>query len=351
MANDLGNPSYSLSIGGAPLDELTLRYVLSLELEESLTEMDMMVLRVQLPESAAEDTRLRGIFKLGAAFTASISYGTGAIRQAQGDIVERSFRFGSGMTRELVIRGLDGLYRLQQKRFSRYWNGPLNTIATTIAGEHGMTATVTGVPSTPAYEFQNNERNGSFLRRIAFKAGLSLECIDGALLLEPASLPPEPLTIPPSALLDYEVRHQLYDIPTKVTVRGWDIRTNAAVTGTSVSGQLQKVSGGTSGPDLVMTLFGENNLEVDNAALDTASKCTDMANSILQDRAFGLVTGAITLRGVPDLISGKKVNLKGIGLQSGAYMIGGSAHRFDARGGYVTTIRLTSDSLCSTDLG
>lgn len=349
MADDFGAPQFNLTLNGTLLNDDTLRYVQAMSLEESMSEIDMLEVRVVLPESPTELTRLSGILKLGAPFLAELNYGTAVIRQVQGDIVERTIDFSNSGLRSVVLRGFDGLFRLKQKRLSRHWNAPLTTIVSTIATEHTLTADTAGVDATPIHEFQNNESNAAFLKRLASQFGCRLSAGDGKLKFTPLSTPPTPVTVKPTSLGQFQVTQCLHDIPTSVVVRGWDVKTNAAVTGTSITASLQKVSGGMSGPEVVQKIFGDTVLEVDNSELSTAAACKAYAQSLLQERAFGLVDGSLVLPGRPELVSGSKINVKGVGNQSGFYLIRSTCHSLEPSRGYETLLGLASDSLCALD--
>lgn len=349
MADDFGAPNFSLTLNGTLLNDDTLRYVQYMSLEESISEIDMLEVRILLPDSTTEQTRLSGMLKLGAPFLAELNYGTAAVRKVQGDIVERSIDFSNDGTRCVVLRGFDGLFRLKQKRLSRHWNSPISTIVSTIASEHTLTADTAGVDATSIHEFQNNESNAAFLKRLASQAGCRLSSADGKLSFTPLSTPPTPVTVKPTSLARFQVTQCLHDIPTSVVVRGWDVKTNAAVIGTSITASLQKVSGGMSGPEIVQKILGDNVLEVDNSELTTATACKAYAQSLLQERAFGLVDGTLVMMGRPELVSGSKINIKGVGNQSGNYLIRSTCHSLEPGRGYETALGLASDSLCSAD--
>lgn len=343
---DVGDPKFNLTLNGTLLTAETMRYVNSIELEESSSQIDALSARILLPDDETARTELTRLCVLGAPFIAALGYDTFTVRQVYGDIVEIQYDYSNDGVRSILLRGLDNIYRLKQKRLSRYWNATLTQIVTTIAGEHTLTANAAGVtPMTPVQEWQNNESNAAFLKRLMRKYNCSMDAKDGKLNVTPQNRPPTPITVAPTSLIHFEVRQCLHDLPGTVVARGWDYKTNQAVFGTSISSRLQKVSGGTLGPDVAQQYFGTTFLEIDNAELTTATDCETYALSVHQEMANQFVLGRAVVVGRPEILSGGKITINGVGPQSGAYLVDSTCHSLESHTGYRTRMTLISDSL------
>lgn len=342
---DPGNPEYTITLAGAPLTDDTLSYVTCIEVEETLSEIDAVTIRLAIPEDTSAFDKL---LKIGQAFTVSLGYGDVGPKQLGGEIIALEYVASSRSGKQAVLRGMDSVFKLKQLRFTRHWNMPLTQIVSTIAGEHGLSPDTAGLPSTPLYEFQNNESNAAFLWRLARRNHMALAAREGKLSMTRIDLP-TPIVVTGLTLHHFEVTQCLNDLPTQVVVRGWSYRNNSAVVGTSTSSKLKKYSGGTVGVDLASRIFGQSTLEIDNAGFDSATACTDYAVALHQAKAEQFVRGQAIVSGMPQLTSGGTLTLQGVGEQSGTYLIRGTHHVLDRGRGYTTRVLLCSDSLCTAD--
>lgn len=342
---DPGNPEYTITLAGAPLTDDALSYVTCIEVEETLSEIDSVTIRMAVPEDTASFDKL---LKIGQAFTLALGYGDVGPKQLSGEIIALEYVSSSRMGKLAVLRGMDSVFKLKQKRLTRHWNLPLTQIVSMIASEHGLSPDTAGLPATPLNEFQNNESNAAFLWRLARRNHMALSAKEGRLAMSRIDMP-TPVVATGMTLHHFEVTQCLADLPTQVVVRGWSYRTNSAVVGTSTSSRLKKYSGGTLGVDVASRIFGQSTLEIDNAGFDSSTACTDYAVALHQEKAEQFVRGQAVVSGMPQLTSGGTLSVLGVGEQSGTYLIRGTHHVLDRGRGYTTRVLLCSDSLSTTD--
>lgn len=120
----------------------------------------------------------------------------------------------------------------------------------------------------------------------------------------------------------------------RVTVRGWDPRTKAAIQYTATRDDLPGLaSGGTSGPRVAdEALNGRQDVVVDRPVAST-EEARRLAISLLRERANSFNTGAGQVIGLADLRPGDNVELLQLGTRfSGTYQITKVEHTLGAAG-------------------
>ena len=87
-ANDsAGAPIFELELDGMSLHGGSLRHLLSVELKESMDQLDSLAVRISVPERAVEGLRFT---RPGAPFVVRLGYSKAAMREVHGDILDVS---------------------------------------------------------------------------------------------------------------------------------------------------------------------------------------------------------------------------------------------------------------------
>src|SRR6185312_10928931 len=115
-----------------------------------------------------------------------------------------------------------------------------------LAGEAGVTATVTATETVYDYLFQHDETDYDFIVRLAARAGQVVRCSQGALTTKPltefASTAGPKLNFG-EELHEFRPRLTSAHQPSGYTITGWDPKTKAAVVGQATSAELATTLG------------------------------------------------------------------------------------------------------------
>ena len=151
-----------------------------------------------------------------------------------------------------------------------------------------------------------------------------------------------------SDLIRLRIKRSLADIPSEVTVVGYDWKgTQAAVQGQATASDLLTTSGGKTASALVAEVWGAVPLLVESERLLEEGDASALARGLLQTRADRFIDGEVECLGTPDARPGRLLVLTDLGSASGTYRIRATRHQLDPAAGYKTTIWFYSDSLPS----
>lgn len=136
------------------------------------------------------------------------------------------------------------------------------------------------------------------------------------------------------------------NIPTQVEVRN-TARTGGkdAVVGIVTAQEEPAKLGTTFGPKIVQKIFGDNNLLSRDQSVESPEEARAVARAKLRKSAIDYIQGQGSTIGNPTLVSGKVIELKGLGQRfSGNYYITSTTHTIDANG-YRTEFQVKRDGV------
>lgn len=341
-----GAAIFDLVLDGQALHGRTLRHLLSMELKESMDELDALTVRLAVPEQAREVLRFT---RPGAGFVVRLGYDGGAMREVHGDIMDVGHsRSASGW--EVTLTGVDAMHRLKKTRSTRVWTGNHAEVIQGIAQECGLVPKLEGVSSTGSLRLQLNEEAAGTLSRIAKENNYFVRVEGGKILrFGRRGLPymSAPVVLKwGTDILEISVNYSLEDLVTEVKTRGQDYVQDLWQEGIATVGNLRRLSGGLAGPELARRAFGEVKLCLDNAAQSQISQLQERAEGEMQERAEKFLNGSCKCVGMPWATSGSTLIITGAGWPlSSKYLISETTHTFDPGSGYTTAITFSSDSL------
>ncbi len=263
-----------------------------------------------------------------------------------GLIVSRAHDLGPE-SHMVVVRGVDSFFKLKQTRQTKVWDTlSLQDIVSQIASDHGLSADYTGPSLTASTEFQDNVSDAAFLQRLATRFHCFIRVRDKKLHFGRAHVGNEPITATAwQNLRRFDVSYGLDGLLTKVGVHGWDGETDAAIEGESTGSQLGRISSSKTGPDALQSAVGGGSeLMIGGAGFALAGHAKAHAEAVQQAAAERYVTAQATLVDEPCAVSGRTLEIEGLGEHSGTYLIRASSHELNLHGGYVCTVDLVSDS-------
>ncbi|MFA5384758.1 MAG: hypothetical protein WC364_08870 [Eubacteriales bacterium] len=144
-------------------------------------------------------------------------------------------------------------------------------------------------------------------------------------------------------LISFSPELDLTNQVSEVEVRGWDVTAKKEITGTAKKGDEQGTdSGRKTGSELIQNAYNTKIIEHIRLPLFSQEEADRMARTILNRHAEGLVKGAGQTIGIPELLAGKNIELKGLGTKfSKAYYIESTSHVISGSG-YQTTFNVKS---------
>lgn len=350
---DPRNPFLDLWINGRSMQAGLLRHLISVEVTESVSELDSVSIQLAVPELPFE---VLSLAQPGSRFEVFLGYNAIPIRSISGDIVEITHEHSTTGARTLTLTGLDSLHRLQNHQAASALTGTHSAIVRAIASECGFIPDVQEVNATEGGALRLEEDYATFLMRLARANNYFVRIEKNGphdpkptLRFGRRSLPALHLPVVLVWGLNTEkvnVHYSLKDLVGEVVVRGRDYTQDVSLDGRANSAHLRRISGGETGVELSTRAFGSTRHTVDNSPDSQSTGVQDRAVAELQQRAEHFLSGDADCLGMPEARSGAEVFIEGAGWPlSGRFLIEKTTHSFDASSGYHTTIHFYSDSL------
>lgn len=332
-------PDVRVLIDGAELPPRVIDNMRGIEVELALRIVSQALLELQNPDGTVGDLPC---FDPGRELEVQFGY-VGKIQSVfKGEIisVEPSFHHEEGQP-TVQVRAYDRLHRLRRGRKQRtFLNQKASDVIRLLAQEEGLPATVEDTGPQHEYLLQNNVTNLELLteliriygfeafvelgrfkcRKPAWNQGPSLRCKWGA------------------DLKSFYTRHSSANVPTQVTVRGWDVAKKQPVIepARAVEG---KLSASRSAPGEVQSAFGAAEVQVSARPVQMAAEAGKMAGALFNEAALRAVDARGSVLGDPAWKPGLVAAVEGVGSHwSGDYYLVRVTHLYHADGGGYATL-------------
>lgn len=374
-------PRFELRIAGALPPNSVLRDVLELTYKDSLKEIDSIELTVNNWDPSTADFKYTGATTEAGRSDASASFRTGLFEPCR-NVFELRIGYGSAMTlmmngnftsmepsfsasgaSTLAIRGLNALHQLRRKPYTHYWeNMKDSAVARNIAtlNDGGkkrfpfpIETNSTALATEPELEYlaQENQHDIDFLLYRARIRGYVV------VLNEPSKLNPKKhVYFGPTdtkqnvetyalewgtSLIDFKPTLTTANQVKSVTVNGWDRHGKKKITGTC---DVNKLSENSDLNYLLVEQCDQREEIVVNRPVSTTAEAERMACDLLQSRHREMVKASGTTIGLPELRSGRRVEINGLGDRfSGTYFVTETTHTLNDSG-YVTRFKARRES-------
>jgi uncharacterized protein len=266
-----------------------------------------------------------------------------------GEITSLEPEFSVMSPTSLTIRGFDRRHRLQRGHKTRTFIKLKDSdIASQIASESGLSATVTNSKIVHDYLLQANQTDLAFLQERAALINYEVIVQDKQLLFQPMKNDASSkiqFSFGSDELISFYPRLSSVQQISQTLVSGWDIKTKKPITANSSGAAARSMGGESNGAALAKKAFGVATLRTSSPIVSQA-EADQQATAQLNGRVIDLIIGEGTCFGRTDLIPGNTLKILALSKKfSGSYYITGVTHRFRSDRGYITEFRVKRNAI------
>lgn len=304
----------------------------------------------------------RGPFELGAVVKIELSHGEGTLeRVITGEITAIEPTFTEDLTAILTIRGYDRSHRLNRGTKSKVFLQVSDSdIASQIAQEAGLQATVDSTNVVYEHIFQHNQTDLAFLQERARKIGYEVYVDDTKLNFRKHK------SARGSLLLDWGINLQrfqprltLSSQVDEVIVRGWEPANKKEIIGKAVrSKSAPEIGMRGQGGELASRAFSSAKQVIVRQPVASQREADLLAQAVLDEINAAFVEAEGLARGNPKLVAGTELEIHNVGERfSGKYTVTSSVHNYTPEGYEVyfrvegTRPKLIADLLADQAMG
>ena len=329
-------PNFLVEIEGKELSPQTIGDVLELKVVmdiDNMTSFDLTVANSYDPRLGFNSFKYSdsSIFDVGHQVHIKMGYASNMVSMVTGQIVSMTPRFPESGPSILTISGLDGMFRLKERKpaqgeITKYVDKKDWQIAEIIAARNNLRVKVTREGEQHAEVVQKNQDDAQFLMERAKR--IDFDCF---ILTDPETSESTLHFVKPTDgrdsskisvyalswgenLINFNPTINLSGQVGQVTVRGWNPASKQAIVATAGPDDLPgAANGGNSGPRAAQrTQQGKQDVVVD-APVNSYEEARNLAISLLTERAYRFITATGQIIGLPDLRPGDNLALGGIG--------------------------------------
>jgi uncharacterized protein len=352
-------PNFLVEIEGKELSPQTIGDVLDLKVVmdiDNMTSFDMSVANPYDPRLGFNHFKYSdsSTFDVGRQVHIKMGYANSMVSMLTGQIVSMTPRFPENGSSILTISGLDGMFRLKDRKpaageMTKYVNKKDWQIAEIIATRNNLKFNATREGEQHPEVVQKNQDDAQFLMERAKR--IDYDCF---ILTNPDTSEATLHFIKPTDgrdssrinvyqlrwgenLINFNPTINLSGQVSQVTVRGWNPATKQAIVATAGPDDLPGATdGNNSGPRAAQSSQqGKQDVVVD-APVSSFEEARNLAISLLTERAYQFITATGQIIGLPDLRPGDNLELDGIGSRfDGEYYVKKVEHML-SNSGYKT---------------
>ncbi|MBW4643012.1 MAG: hypothetical protein KME23_08470 [Goleter apudmare HA4340-LM2] len=341
---------FDILLNNSPLSVEQESHAIALTVDKDLNLPSMFTL-----EFTGSATRTQGMewmdkFQLGDAVTIKMGYVDGLATVMNGEITALEPEFTSDRPPSLTVRGYDRRHRLQRGSKTRTFIKKKDSdIASQIAGEAGLEAKVTDSKVIHEYILQANQTDLEFLQQRARQINDEVFVEDKTLFFRPVNnTGGQTLNLSlEQDLLEFYPRMSTVQIPSQVTVQGWNHKDKKAIVAKAAKDSVTtKMGGKKSGADVSQSAFGTAANFISDRPVMSQAEADQLAQGNLNHGVLGFIAGEGVCWGRTDLEPGKVIRLNDLGKNfSGLYYVTNVTHRYRSDRGYYTYFTVHKNSI------
>ncbi|WMW25087.1 contractile injection system protein, VgrG/Pvc8 family [Methanolobus sediminis] len=336
-------PIFKIKVDGNELSAKSMASVESVIFEEELNTASMFILKLatsDFEKGGWQHVDLKD-FHLGSEIKLYMGMDD-LVLMIAGEVTSLKPTFSESFS-TIEIRGYDRLHRLRFGTKRRTFVDVKDSdIASSIAGEWGLSAKVEDTGTVHPHIYQNNQNDLEFILQRAKRIRYELFVDDRTLHFRS---PKE--SDPASLVLEYRVDLEEFsaDLSARyegdeIVVQGWDYIKKKQVSATSKSERsMSTMNVKNNGTNMTESAFGKfSSYIVDEHPVDNFD-AEKLAVARYNKHLVGSVTGDGKCTGIPKLRAGNTIEIKGIGRFSGTYYVTSTSHVIDYSG-YKTSFKV-----------
>ncbi len=336
-------PDFRVTINNADLPQAAAMDLISVKIDLDVDVPGMFALTFINWDVTRQDITWSddALMAVGNPVVVSMGYLNNVTPLISGEITGLEPIFTSDAIPTVIVRGMDFRHRLLRGRKSRtFVQAKDSEIASQIASDAGLTATVEDTQVTLEHVYQHNQTDMEFLQYRARRIGYELGVDDKTILFRPPSNNASAtLSLALNAdLLEFSARLTTLTQVTQVESRGWDVKQKQVIQSVARSGdENSQMGGSTTGIAAVNGAFGA----ASQVQLESPASSQDEADRIARGRlnatALEYIYAEGTCYGTPDLTAGIVIQINGVGQRfSGPYYVTSATHTYTTQRGYLT---------------
>ena len=344
MSDTALEPNFSLLVKGQAIDDELSALVYEIVVRRHIRLADSFTVRMNDPEESLLDGN---DFPFGAKLEIKLGNADKMESVFIGEITAWMAMYSQEGT-DFVFRGMDKSHRLRRgARFRSLKATKDKDAPDEVLADYELDpkADDTKAEHTTLQQFGLSDH--AFLLDRARRIGYRLGASDGTLnFIKPTYKSSKHTARWQEHIETLDVVVELSDMPTEVTVRGWDSKKKETFSEVVTGDDLLWGQGdATDGPAWSKKLFGKAALTLEDMQPRNATEAKVIAAAYLQGRSEQFVRGPLTIRGTPTLEPGTTITLDRMPEPfDGAYLIQAVTH-FYSESGFLTRLELARSGL------
>ncbi|TFH46743.1 MAG: phage late control D family protein [ANME-2 cluster archaeon] len=337
-------PIFNVKVDGSELSADAMVSIESVMFEEELNTASMFVLKLATSDFEKGAWRFVDLeyFRLGVEVKLFMGMDN-LVPMIVGEITSLKPSFSESSSTIIEIRGYDRLHRLRFGSKRRTFVAVKDSdIASTIAGEWGLSAKAEDTGTVHSHIYQNNLNDLEFLLQRAKRIRYEVFVDDKSLHFQS---PKE--SDPASLILEYgvDIVEFSFELSARyegdeVVVQGWDFMKKKQILATSKGGTgMSMMDTKDTGTNMTKSAFGSFSSYIVDEQLVDVSDAEELAVARYNTHLEESVTGEGKCVGIPELRAGNTIEIKGIDRFSGTYYVTSTTHVID-RNGYNTSFKV-----------
>jgi len=284
------------------------------------------------------------LFKIGKQVDVQMGYRDNVGPLISGEITGMELVVQANQGPRVIVRGYDRGHRLTRGRQTMsYTNVTDSDIASTVAGNYGLSTEIESTSETYPYLLQHNQTDAEFLRERASRIGYELFVREKKLYFRLRKNGDQPsATISQDlGLLEFYPRLTSMGQVGKVQVRSWNPAEKAVWVGRAESGdETNQMGGDTLGLKSATEAFGDQSMTSVTHIVASQGDADQKSRGRLKEIALSYISGEGTSLGRADLRAGIVAKVEGMGKRfSGMYYLTSTTHSYSPRVGYRTAFQ------------
>lgn len=349
-------PNFNILINGSLLSVEPETHVTNVTVDDDTQLPSMFTFELVNSEWHTKNLQLideqEKLFSLGNAVDIKLGYGDNLETIISGEITTLEPEFKFNRLPRLIVRGYDRRHRLQRGRNTRTFVQQKDSdIADQIARESGLTPKTEDSKVIHDYILQANQTDMDFLQERARRIQYEVVVKDKTLFFQPVANAESPIFILSleDELLEFYPRLSSMGQVSEVKVTSWNPKNQEnqkfewlAKTGDEIT----TMGGNNSAARLSESAFGTAVETISNQPVMSLAEAEQLARSRFNQVGLSLITAEGVCRGRTDLLSGKVIQINGVGKQfSGQYYVTATSHRYKSSGNYNTHFSVERNAL------